>query len=121
MTSSDVPLSNDVTDAAAAYGTPSLVVRSDGSPIRTTIELTDGTKLGLVQNIAWSMDINGYATATVVTKATPAEFKVLARDARYEVVPALGYHPLCYLWDYYATKAYLWWTKIRTKSATPTS
>jgi hypothetical protein len=112
---SDIPLSNEVTAAAAALETPSLVVRSSGYPNNTVISLTNGTKLGLVQDIQWSMNVHGLAQAVVTTTATPAEFKALARDVTIQVRPAIGYHPFTYLWDWYATKARLAWERLMDK------
>lgn len=105
------PLSNHVTAAATENGTPSVVLRSDGTPAGTTVKLTNGIGLGLVQSVSWDLSVTGYATCVITTLVTPAEFKALARDTEVLIRAAPGYHPLRYLWDWYATKAWLWWTR----------
>ena len=104
----DIPLSNNVTQGASYANTPSVVIRSDGTPINTSVILTNGTKLGLVQGILWNLRIDGYSTCVIETVASPGEFKALARDTTITVCPTPGYHPWRYLWDWYSIKAHKW-------------
>ncbi len=103
-----IPLSNDAVKGSAQLGTPSIVVRSDGTPTGTFVELTNGVSLGLVQNIQWELDISGYAQCVVTSVATPGEMKALLKDTTVCVRPAKGYHPWRYLWDWYIAKASTW-------------
>lgn len=108
LTPDQIPLSNDLTEAADKLDTPSLVIKSNGLPHATYIALTDGTKLGLIQSVNWGMDVQGRSFCTVTTCAAPAELRVLAKDVRLYVRPAAGYHPFRYLWDWYSTKLARW-------------
>jgi hypothetical protein len=103
-----IPLSNDAVKGSAQLGTPSIVVRSDGTPTGTFVELTNGVSLGLVQNIQWELDISGYAQCVVTSMATPAEIKALMRDTTVRVQPMVDVHPWRYLWDWYVAKASIW-------------
>lgn len=114
----DIPLSNHATDAAAnQLGTPSLVIRSDGTPSNTHIALTDGTKLGLIQSVTWGLTLQGYSTAIIETLATPSDLKVLAKHTTVMVRPAPGYHPFRYLWDWYAAKVGRWLNEPSVKAS----
>lgn len=117
-----IPLSNHVTDAADKLETPSLVIRSDGTPIGTNVALTDGTKLGIVQSVEWALTVQGYATCTVTTMATPAQLKTLGRDTTIALRPAADYHPVRYLWDWYTTKVWRWFKQrgVDTTTTLPT-
>mgnify|MGYP001595893680 CR=1 FL=1 len=109
----DIPLSNHAIEGSSALAkTPSLVIRSDGLPHNTHVELTDGTKLGLIQGILWNLRVDGYATCVIETIATPGEFRALAKNTVITTRPSLGYHPLRYLWDWYATKVSSWVTAL---------
>jgi hypothetical protein len=112
------PLSNNATEAADKLDTPAVLIRSDGTPTGTSVELTTGVKLGLVQKVIWGLDLKDYATCIIETIATPGEFKVLQRDTEVRVTPAPGYHPLRYLWDWYTAKFSSWLSAFH-KAPTP--
>lgn len=114
----EIPFSNNVTQGAEKVGTPSLIIRSDGTPSNTSISLTNGTKLGLIQSAVWALSLTGYATCVIETIATPGEFKALAKDVTVNVRPAPGYHPFQYLWDWYSAKFSLWFSAF-SKAPTP--
>lgn len=114
---SNIPLSNSITEAAAANETPSIVVRSSGKPNDTFVELTNGTKLGLIQKVEWELSVTDYSRCVVTVIATPAEFKALAKNSTVKVQPAPDYHPLRYLWDWYATKVSLWLNRPKSNSS----
>ena len=101
-------LSNDITRAADELSTPSITIRSDGTPVNTLIKMTNGQSLGLVQSISWNVSLGDVASCTITSVATPAEVKVLARNTTMLIRPAAGYHPFRYLWDWYVAKASLW-------------
>lgn len=92
------------TEGSDAYVT----ITSNGTPQMTSVVVSTGQKLGLVQGVQWRMDIDGLAYLTVDTIATPAEVKALLKDTTLEVRPKPGYHPIRYLWDWYTTKVALW-------------
>lgn len=106
----DIALTNNATQGADQIGTPSVTIRSDGVPSNTQVELTDGTKLGLVQGILWSLRLDGYATCVIETIATPGEFRALAKNTTILVRPAPSYHPLHYVWDWYTAKFHRWFS-----------
>jgi len=112
------PLSNNATEAADKINTPSVLVRSDGTPVGTSVELSNGVKLGLVQDIVWGLGLDSYARCVITTIATPIEFKTLQSNTDVRIIPAIGYHPFRYLWDWYAAKASSWLSALH-KAPTP--
>lgn len=118
MDASILPLSNDLTRAADELSTPSVVIRSDGTPVGTTVKMTTGQSLGLVQSISWNVTVGQIASCVITSVATPAEVKALARDTTVLVRPAAGYHPFRYLWDWYVAKASSWIAALH-KAPTP--
>ncbi len=108
---STVPLSNHVTEAANQAGHPTVTIRSHGTPEMTSIDLSDGRSLGLIQSATWSVSLTDYARATIETILPPADLKVLLRDTTILVRPAPGYNPFRYTWDWVCAWAYNLFTK----------
>ena len=114
----EIALTNNATQGADKIGTPSVVIHSDGIPSNTRVELTDGTKLGLVQGVLWNLRLDDYATCIIETIATPGEFQAFAKHTTVLVRPAPGYHPWRYLWDWYTSKFHRWFSAFH-KIPTP--
>lgn len=112
---SSTPTSNYVMDAAAqaTEGTNVYVsLTSDGTANVTTVNVSSGLSLGLVQGVVWKLNTeSGLAHLLVDTVAAPADVKALLKDTLVEVRPKPGYHPFRYLWDWYATKVWLWFNR----------
>jgi hypothetical protein len=95
---------NYVTDATTRLGNDYLSIVSNGVASGSKVNLSDGSALGIVQRVEWSLDVGGVAKAVVTTFASPGDLRALVSDTTLLVRPAPGYHPLRYLWDWYAAK-----------------
>lgn len=105
--SSTPPTSNRITEAAVANGTPYLVIISDGTPQMTKVTVSDGRQLGLIQQINWSIGVDGCTSRTEIeTVASPAELKVWLKDVDLKVSFKPSVNPFRYLWDW--TVAWVW-------------
>ncbi len=101
------PPSNDVTRAVAANGQQYIFVQStaDGRPYSTQIHLSDGTSLGAVQAVTWSLKVGDIGARCVVeTIATPADLRALMDNTTMCVKPWGS--PARWLVTYY-------WARIR--------
>ena len=98
---------NHVTEAVTKMDKEfiSIVATGGARPYETQLVMSNGKNLGCVQSATWSLSVGDYARLNIETIAAPAELKAFLRDTTLHVRPAATYHPLRYLWDYYVTKA----------------
>jgi hypothetical protein len=98
---------NDVTSAVKANGQSYIFIQStaDGRPYSTQVHLSDGTSLGAVQSVTWSLSIGDVGSRCVVeTIATPADLVALMEHTTVKVRP--WGHPVVWVATYY-------WAKLR--------
>ncbi len=94
--------SNWVTNATAAQGHRYVYVTSDGNAANTHVRLSDGTSLGLVQKVSYTLELGSLARCTIDTIASPAEVAALMEQTTVHVQPWGS--PVKWLWVYYTTK-----------------
>ena len=63
-----------------------LIIKSDGTCGGTLVKLSNGTDLGHVQKLTWSLEVGGQAKATIETIMTPAEINVIANESDITVI-----------------------------------
>ena len=105
---SDTPTDNPIAASSRTRsGNETIHIESDGTIEQSRVRLSTGQSLGLIQSVAWSFDVrDGLSRAVIETSVTPGDLKVLARNTVLALRPAPSYHPIKYLWDYYATKVW---------------
>lgn len=106
-------LSNFATQACEKNGDACITITSHGTPEMTKAKLSDGRSLGLIQKIEWEIGLGDFSRAKITTILTPAELKVMLKDAEFHVQPAERYGPFRYLWDWTISRLYLWVTNPR--------
>lgn len=104
--------SNYITDAAKANGDRYIYITSDGHSASSNIRLSDGTNLGLIQNVKWTLGVGDCARCVVETMASPAELVALMKNTTVEV--RVEKHPLKTLWVYYTARARRWVNSLRS-------
>lgn len=103
---------NDITRAVEANGQGYIRIEStaDGRPYSTQVHLSNGTTLGAVQSVTWSLSIGDVGARCVVeTIATPADLVALMENTTVRVRPWGG--PLKWLAVWY-------WQKTRAAART---
>lgn len=91
---------SNITEAVVKNGQEYISIVSAGSPIDTQITLSTAQTIGLVQSVAWSLNVGDtVAKCTVEVVASPAEIKALLSDTTIKI--RLAHNPLPALWAYY--------------------
>ena len=100
---------NDVTHAVETNGQQYIFVQStaDGRPYSTQVHLSNGTTLGAVQGVTWSLRVGDVGARCVVeTIATPADLRALMENTTCLVRP--HGNPLRWATTYYWVRARQW-------------
>lgn len=95
---------NYVTDVVTKQGKDYLSVASNGTATGTTINLSDGHQLGIVQSVEWSIETGGISKCKVTVLASPGNLQTSLKDTTILVRPAEGYSPIRYLIDWYGAR-----------------
>lgn len=62
------------------------ILSKNGRPGDTNVTLSDGTNLGLVQSINWSIELGGLSKCKIETIMSPAELISLQQNTEVTVI-----------------------------------